>query len=244
MPLISSSPLSQSFAGVQTLQAHGSGPDATLYPYGIPGTFDLEDGAAKITVRDTDAGTFGERRAEMTFAETSPTGERWYKWEFMIPTDWNFSAGMAIMQIHEDPDDGAPATAVQFVLMLENNLLIPNVPVNVLAPGASAYRLTPQPFEFGRWYSMCLHANWQITAIGSWELFIDGIAAFRQYGIANAYNYIKGGYLKLGIYNYRAAEGWGTKTIHIRNVNISSGNDGYQAVMGQVPIARPRLQQI
>lgn len=241
MARIISAPLTHSFSGVATLQGNGSGPDAALYQNGIPGTFDLIDGAARITVRDTDTGTYGERRSEMTFAEASPTGERWYTWEFMAPHGWNFNTGMAIMQIHEFPDNGAADVGTQFVLFLENGMIVPYVPVNVLVPGTSMYRLPAQPFEFGRWYSMCLHANWQLTAIGSWELFVNGKPAFRRHGFANAYNFVKGGYLKLGTYNFNSAEGWGTKTIHFRNVNIWSGNDGYQAVMNQPPVVPDRF---
>lgn len=244
MALLANHPLMSTFAGVSSLQANGSALRGDAYPSGITGTFDLVDAAAKITVRDTDAGTFGDRRSEMVFShKLDPTGERWYTWNFMVPSNWNFSTGMAIMQIHETPDAGAPGKAVQFVLMLENNQLVARVPVDVLTPGNSSYRLGNHPFEFGRWYSMCFHANWQLTAIGFWELFIDGVPMFRQYGIANAYDFAVGGYLKLGIYNFNKANGWGSKTIYIRDVNIWSGNDGYQAVMGGVPLAPPRMLQ-
>ncbi|MGH8685738.1 MAG: hypothetical protein ACREUM_10360, partial [Nitrosospira sp.] len=62
-----------------------------------------------------------------------------------------------------------------------------------------------------------------------------------QYGIANAYDHVLGGYLKLGIYNYSASSGWGVNTIYIKDVSIWSGNDGYQTVMGTVPLVPPRM---
>lgn len=236
MASILSLPLTSTLSGVSSLQHKGLNPAGNEYPTGIPGVFDFVDSSIKLTVNEADAITFGDRRTEMVFMYgTEPFGEKWYTWKFMISSAWNFKTGMAIMQIHENADIGADPVAVQFVLMLENNQLLARVPDNTLVPGNGSHRMSVTDFQFDKWYSMCFHVNWQSTSIGFWEMFVDGAPMFRQYNIANAYNFINGGYLKLGIYNFTKSSGWGTKTIQFKDVNIWSGNDGYQTVMGKVP---------
>lgn len=58
----------------------------------------------------------------------------------------------------------------------------------------------------------------------------------KRYGFPNAYDRPEGGYLKLGIYNFNKAIGWGKRSIYMRNVSVWSGNDGYQAIMGGAPM--------
>lgn len=240
MTLLANHPLTTTFAGVSYLQALGDNPTGDASPTGVANCIEIDDENAKVTLRDTDVDTFGERRSEMVFSHSlDPTGERWYTWDFMIPSSWGTTDGssMAVMQIHETPDEGAPSVAVQFVLLMENGQLVARVPSSILTEAATSYRMARRPIEFGRWYSLCLHANWQTTAIGFWELFVDGYPMFKQYNLANAYTFAVGGYLKLGIYNFGATENWGTKIAYFRDVSVWSGNDGYQTVMGTVPLA-------
>lgn len=239
MSRLSHYPLSKNFAGVSNFETKGLNINGATYIDGIPGSFDLINAAARLTVRETDTPTYGERRTELVFkSNLDPTGERWYTWEFMIPSSWGSSnAGFAIMQIHESP--GA-SVAVQFVLLLENNQLVARVPVDVTMPGTDSYRVGNHPFVFDRWYSMCLHANWQLNNTGFWEIYVDRVPMLKRFGFANAYNRELGGYLKLGIYNFSKASGWKEKIIYVRNVSIWSGNDGYQTVMGGVPLAPSR----
>lgn len=243
MPLLNSYPLSTTFAGVNNLETKGMNVSGAAYPSGITDSFDLVNGVAKVTARDIDVGTYGDRRSEMSFKpQLDPTGERWYTWKFMVPSTWNFNTGMAIMQIHDTPGvDHNPGRAVQFVLLLENGQLVARVPGSIATESSNSYRLVACPLAFDQWHSMCLHANWQSTTTGFWEMFLNRTSMFKQYGIATAYDDAIGGYLKLGIYNYYKAQGWGTKTIYFSDVNIWSGNDGYQAVMGGAPLIGTRL---
>lgn len=246
MTLLANHPLSSTFSGVTTLQTKGMNLNGAAYPTGVPGSIDLVNGTARVVVNDTDAETYGERRSEMAFShQLDPTGERWYTWRFMVPSTWGLDdTSMAVMQIHETPDAGHAATAVQFVLLLENGQLVARVPVNFPSMGTDSYRMASRQIEFDRWYSMCFHANWRLDTTGFWELFIDRVPMFRQYGLANAYDFIVGGYLKLGIYNFGATEGWGTKSAYFSNVSVWSGNDGYQTVMGDVPVRPSRILQL
>lgn len=242
MTLLATHPLANTFDGVYTFQTKGINVSGGAYPSGIPDSFDLVNGVAKITVRDTDPGTYGERRSEMQFLrQIESIGEYWYTWKFMIPSSWNFDIGMAIMQIHETPDEhDPPDRAVQFVLLLENDQLVARVPSAIEMQSPDSYRLASYPFVFDRWHFMCLHANWQHTPTGFWEMFVDNVPMFRQFDIATAYDDLQGAYLKLGIYNFHEAQGWGTKIIYVSDVNIWSGNDGYRQVIGSVPSVSAR----
>ncbi len=246
MAILANHPLISTFYGVTSLQTKGLNLPGSGYPLGVPGSIDFISGAARCVVNSTDAETYGERRSEMSFSHSlTPTGERWYTWRFMIPSSWGIDiTSMAVMQIHETPDAGHASTAVQCVLLLENGQLVARVPVDFPGFGTSSYRMATHPIQFDRWYSMCLHANWQLDTTGFWELFIDRVPMFRQYGLPTAYDFIVGGYLKLGIYNFGATEGWTTKTAYFSNVSVWSGNDGYQAVMGGVPLRHDRVQQL
>lgn len=243
MAVIADFPLTSTFSGVNNLETRGLNVSGSSSPTGISDAIQILGGSAMLTVKESDAETYGERRTELSFKpQLDPTGERWYTWEFMVPESWGSTdTGFAIMQVHESPGD---AVAVQFTLHLEKNSLVTRVPVDVTVPGTSSYRVGNHPFEFGRWYSMCFHANWQLDSTGFWEMFVDGVPMFKRFGFPNCYDRAQGGYLKLGVYNFNAASGWNEKTIHIRNVKIFSGNDGYHAVMGGVPVTGNRLLEI
>lgn len=242
MPLIGSYPLTSTFAGVSNLEGRGMNVSGNSIPHGAPGLLEIGETSVVLTVRETDEPTYGDRRTELSFKpQLDPTGERWYTWEFMVPSDWGSTdVGFAIMQIHESPGE---KVAVQFTLHLENNQLVARVPVDVTVPGGASYRVGNQPFEFDRWHAMCFHANWQLDKTGFWELFVDRVPMLKRFNFPNCYDREQGGYLKLGIYNFNKASGWGKKSIHIRNVNIWAGNDGYQKVMGGVPITPSQMLQ-
>lgn len=249
MTIIANHPLSTIFAAPDIryevkFQTMGQNWFNNDYPSGIAGHIELVNGAARCVVNETDPMTYSGWRSELVFTydPNTPTGERWYTWKFMVPSDWNYDIGMAVMQIHLPHDP--PAIAVSFVLLLENGQLVARVPTDFLTPTSSSYRMARHPFKFGHWYSMCFHVNWQPNSTGFREMFVDGAPMFRQYGIPTLYNFPNGPYLKLGVYDFSHTPGWGTKTVYIRDVNIWSGNDGYQTVMGAVPLAPPRMVQL
>lgn len=234
MPLLANFPLTASFLGVSNLEARGLNVSGNSYTLGISDAIQISNGAALITVKETDVETYGERRSEMSFKhQLDPTGERWYTWEFMVPSSWGSTEkGFCVMQIHEIFGD---PVAVQFTLHLENSQLVSRVPVDVSAPGTDSYRVGNHPFEFDVWYSMCLHANWQFNGSGFWEMFVNREPMFKRLNFSNCYDRAQGGYLKLGIYNFNAWSDWDQKQAYYRNVNVWSGNDGYTAVIGGTP---------
>lgn len=241
MTLIAHHPFTSTLAGADViLQAKGLNVASNSYPGGIPERIDIVDSAVRITVLETDTPTYGERRSEIIVnPQPDPTGERWYTWEFMLPSEsWSDDPrGFCVMQIHESNGD---PVAVQFTLHLENGQLVARVPVDVLVPGSNSYRAGSYPFVLDRWYSMCFHANWQLGNTGFWELYVDKVPMLKRFGFANAYPRELGGYLKLGIYNFNALSGWNSRVAWYRNVRIWAGNDGYNTIMGGAPLVPPR----
>lgn len=240
MTKIADHPLLLNFSGVDNLEARGLNVSGNSVPSGISDAIKIYNGYAAMAVKEADAETYGERRSEMSFKpQLDPTGERWYSWDFMVPSSWKSDErGFAVMQIHESPGD---SVAVQFTLHLENRQLVTRVPVDVTVPGNSSYRSSWTPFEYDRWYSLCLHANWQYNNTGYWEMFIDRNIMFKRFHFPNCYNRALGGYLKLGIYNFNGYSGWGQKTAHYKNVKIYSGNDGYQTILNGAPLSTKRF---
>lgn len=238
-------PLATTFTGVSTIQTMGVNVAGGAYPVGIPGSIVISDGVAKLTVNETDPVTFGGKRTEMTFTGHRPTtGEVWYKWQFMIPSAYQFDAEMTVAQFHETPDATDPEAAVQFVLLLHKTRLYARVPSSILTSSTASHRLASFPFEYDRWYEICLHANWQPTASGFWEMFVDRIPMFRAWNVANAYVDEIGGYLKLGIYNFNSLSGWGTKIGYYSNVKVWAGSASYEAILGGTPLQPPVMLEL
>lgn len=227
--------LSESFAGVYQMQAAGVIDTGDNYPAGIGSSLSIVDGVMRATVSDTDDQTALGQRAEIR-APSDARAERWYTWEFMIPTEWDDDAPMSVMQIHDSPDGGDAARFPNFLLTIESGQIVALVPTAALpTEGAAGTRIARRPLVKGRWYSGFLHVSWQIGATGFRELFLDGVPMFRHFNVATHYDDVAGPYLKLGVYDFYHAGGFGTKTAYFRNAAVWSGNDGYQTVMGQLP---------
>ena len=76
------------------------------------------------------------------------------------------------------------------------------------------------------------------------ELYIDRAPLFKLNGLATTYSHpTQGPYAKFGIYNFFEQTGWSERYIFVSGVSVWSGNDGYQTVMGGVPIIGTRLIQ-
>ncbi|WP_143142516.1 hypothetical protein [Nitrosovibrio sp. Nv17] len=64
MPLLADYSLSATFSGVDVvLQAQGLNVAGDASPLGIPEHIEIVNGVAKLTVRETDIPTYGERRS-------------------------------------------------------------------------------------------------------------------------------------------------------------------------------------
>jgi len=61
--------------------------------------------------------------------------------------------------------------------------------------------------------------------------------------VPTEYDNVQGPYLKLGPYDYAHWGDFGEKTAFYADAKVWSGNDGYQTVMGGVPIIGTRLIQ-
>lgn len=241
MPAIVDYPMSSGFGGVYQVQAAGIVDTGAAYSNGVGDSLSIVGGVMRATVRDTDPETALGQRAEIR-APSDGIGEFWYAWEFMIPDSWDDTKSMSIMQIHDSPDGGDAARFPNFLLTIESGAINALVPSATLpTEGASGVRVARRQLTKNHWYSGCLHVSWQAGATGFRELFIDREATFREFNVPTHYVDVTGPYLKLGVYDFYHAGGFGTKSAYFRNLAVWAGRDGYASVMGGVPTARRNL---
>lgn len=237
MPQIIDYPLINDFSGVSTLQAGGQIVSGNAFPGGIGSYLRISGGAMEATVAHDDPVTALGRRSEIT-APADPREERWYAWEFMVPRQ-DVSHPFSVMQIHDTPDLEDAPRYPNFLVTLEGGQIVISVPSAVL-PAQEAYgrRIAIADLEFDRWYACCLHVKWAIDNTGFREFFLDRVPYMREFGVPTHYDDATGPYLKLGVYNFYGSYPSGG-FLHIgrfRHASVWSGNDGYHAVMGGVPV--------
>lgn len=223
------------------LQADGLEYTNAQMPDGLANNLTIENGVLVSTMRATDEYTYFGHRADISWPPDT-RAEYWYTWSVMIPPSWaDYDKRIVLAQIHDRNDVGDPSQAPNFALYADNRELTAVVPESIyptaIADGVPKGGI---PFVLGQWYECCLHANWQISG-GFREFFINRIPIFREFGVATEYDNVLGPYLKIGLYDGYHWGDFGVKTAYYRDVRVWSGNDGYQTVMGGVPLARTRL---
>jgi len=243
VPLIDSIP---QIAGVG-FQSNGVEGSTISNPAGVPGRMEIQGGAMRVHLVEGEYAANGQR-SEIYFPP-EPVGERWHVWEFMIRRDeWLDGHPIAVMQIHDTPDKNAPEYAPRYpnlAIFVRGDVLAVEVPAAMLpAQAVGSRRVAHRPFEFDVWHRMCFHVNWQTNTSGFRELYYDGHAVFREWGVPTSYGDPIGPYLKLGLYNFTGFAGFQHRTGYFRNIRQWSGNDGYQSVMGTTPRPPHRLLQL
>jgi hypothetical protein len=246
MSLVASYPFTD-FSQVQGVSGDGRVLAGASYPKGIPNVLTIENGMMRAFLTDSHAITTIGHRTEIYLTVDANSGEVWYSWEFMLPAVyWQgySTGGLTIGQMHDTGDAGDPARQPIFMLQAFNGNLCVTWPRAVLPTQSVSFtRIPVTPLEYDRWYSVCVRNNLQITTEGFREVFIDRIPVYREWGVATTYDDAIGPYFKLGIYNTSGGLS-GDKVAYFRNLKRWTGNDGYQAVMGGVPLIRPTLSQI
>ncbi len=227
--------LSESFSGVNQLQANGTVVSGNSSPSGVVGRLEIINGVMCATVNSGDMQTSLGHRSEIR-AQNDVIGEFWYTWDMLIPTSWESDIAMSVMQIHDSPDGGDNPRFPNFLLTVEDDSLVVLVPSATLpTEGVNGTRVAVESLQKGQWLNFCLHVSWQTSTTGFRELFINKTPVYKQFGIATHYTDINGPYLKLGVYDYYHVGSFLEKTAYFRNVRVWTGNDGYQQVMGGVP---------
>lgn len=252
MPIVDDVPMQGNFPQVAGLgfQANGVIVGVADAPTGIPGKIEIQGDWMVSTLDESDAWTASGLRSEM-YLSPDARGEWWYNWEFMIPPGWSIDDHKFIsMQIHDSPDKESPEYLPRhptFLIYVEQTTadtlhFVVRVPGAILPTQSQDKRIANAvPMEIGRAYRFCLHVNWQIDSTGFRELFIDGEPIMREYNTPTTYDDATGGYLKLGVYRGSTPEDIGHRVAVYRRVQVWSGNDGYQTVMGRAPVPARRL---
>lgn len=240
MTLVASYPFTD-FSQVQGVSGNGQVLAGASYPQGIPNVLTIENGAAKAFLTDSHAITTVGHRTEM-YLTSDTLGEVWYAWEFMLPAQYwqGFTGAMTVGQCHDFADAGDGGRQPNAMFQVINGVLHLVWPRATLPTESTAFdRFAVLNIQWGVWHSICLHVNWQTTTAGFRDVYVDRKPVYRKWNIATAYDDVIQPYFKLGIYNTSGGN-CGDKLAYFRNLKRWSGNDGYQAVMGNVPLCRSR----
>lgn len=242
MTIIQTYTLDTDFSDVYQLQAQGTIDTGANLPNGIDSALYIQDGYMVSYITQDDDITASGIRSEIT-DQARAIGEYWYTWEFQIPTE--FAAGndpIILMQIHDTPDGGDPARAVPFYFSYEQpgyfGCFIP-----VTQPpseGANSSLIAMSNIVRDVWYHGCLRVKWATDSTGFMEFYLNRRPLFKIINQSNMYSDTTGPYFKCGCYDSTHNANFGTAKAYYRNVNIYSGNDGYETVMGGLQVNEPK----
>lgn len=237
------------YASVPGVSGNGVSGSGSVNINGIPNVLTLENGVMRAYHADWHASTSGTR-TEIYFLADSFGTEMWYVWEFMLPaTYWSgFDGKTTIAQMHDSPDLSDPASrqpnfALQFNRGNLQTVWPTSSPDTLPNDVFSSLNLPAIKLEYDRYYQVCFRVRWSQTTTGFREVYIDKVPKYRMWNIPTAYTDTAAPYFKCGLYITNDGNLAGDKVIYIRNLKIYSGNDGYQTVMGGVPIVGTRLVQ-
>ncbi len=232
------------FSNCRWLAANGIFQAGSTLPNGITDHIFIENNACKLLLNTvTDApDSSGWMRTEVDFGDF-PTafGEVWSTFEFKY--DWTFTNYIVIGSWSVMISGASGTTYVPIGFRIRDNCLVIQAPLDLGVIGFSNQDLAVIPIQPGTWYQVCAHSNLQSGATGFREILLDGVPIFRQWNAPTTYVDATAHYFKVGPYDGLHTKMFTEAIMHIRNVTMWTGNDGYQAVIGGVPRTPRRLVQ-
>lgn len=236
-------PLDTDFSACQYVQANGIFGSGPTMAKGVKDRIEILGGVARLYLNVADADTASGVRSEIILG-TFPngTGEYWSTVDFKY--DWDYTGVIAIGSWYATPDPGDGLKYVPIGYRIRNGCLVIQVPDKPPVEGIGSQVIATIPITRGRWYSLCTHVNLQPTTTGFREIFLDAAPIVRQFGVITAYSDAVGPYFKMGPYDGSHEKKLDAATLYLRNATMWSGNDGYQAVMGKLPMAPRRMLQV
>jgi hypothetical protein len=238
MTLVLSNPFTTNFTNIPTLQSLNSNvAGSSNGGAGIATRIEIVNGVFRARIVDTDDETFGGIRSECVFAPMALNDEFWFTFEVMVNrAEWADAGGpISLFQVHNLDSINS---AVNFLALLDNDRWLVRVPHYALPATGNAgnFRTAKMiPFQFGVWNKVAFHGVWKNAATGIRELFINGDKVFSEWAVGTAYN-SDAPYFKMGVYDVEDTA-FGTKTAYFRNLNVYSGVESYQTVLGRAPMA-------
>lgn len=230
---------SADFAQCRSLGANGIFKTGTELPNGIPGRIWIENSICNMYLNTSDASTADWKRTEIDFGEfPTALGEYWTTFEFK--REWSFSNYVVIGSWSVMINDVSGQTYVPIGFRIRDQNLVIQAPRDLNVIGFNNQNLAVVPVGVGTWHKVVAHVNLQPDNTGFREVFLDGAPIVRQWGIQTTYPTSTGHYFKIGPYDGDHLAAFEEATLRIRNVAVWTGNDGYQAVMGEVPIIPQR----
>lgn len=237
---------SATYAPIQGISGIGMALAGASNPSGIPDVLTLENGMMRAYTSDDHPVTSGGHRTEIYLTADAVNTQVWLTWDFMLPSSyWNgFTGIITICQFHDTPDAGDPARQPAFMLQVNDRNLQVALPKATLPTELLASKQMPGVnISFDVWYSMCVRIKWAIDNTGFREVFVNKMPILREWNLATNYDDTVGAYFKLGMYFTNNFNPCGNKVLYARNLKKWTGNDGYQTVLGGIPLPRERINQ-
>lgn len=237
MAVVFQYPLTETFAGVRSLQANGTNPSGDDSPSGNGEQIKIVGGWARFQINATDAPFGGNIRSELTGPDETVPSLRLYRWDSRLE-GWPYDAeSFVIMQMHANH----PGTAYAEEVLIKCDgaqmwLAIPTIE----PPGTdlTSKKVAFTPVQMGVIYKHALIVQWDKTGRGSLMWIVNGTVLYSNPLIGTEYNYPTGPYLKLGVYTGGAHSGsWQQRTVYVRNVIVTDGLDGksWTELIGDIP---------
>lgn len=233
------------FSSCRWLSANGVFQAGVFLPNGITNRIYVENNICRVildTVNDAPDST-GWMRSELDFGEfPSSRGEFWSTFDFKY--DWTFSQYVVIGSWASMINGASGVTYVPIGFRIRNHSLIIQAPLDFNTIGFTSQVLATTPIQPGRWYQVCTHANLQSDNTGFREVFLDNKPILRQWNTVTTYADATAHYYKVGVYDGNHDKAFSYASMSLRNVTMWSANDGYQSVMGSVPLTPTRLLRV
>ena len=249
MPLLTSWPMTSSFAGVPSLQANGSsGATGDASPSGIAGRLEIvqdptgvRGNVMRSRLYETDALAGTGHRSEIANIP-SLFDEYWYSFKFMLGDDWtSLNEPFSLAQLHDTPDggDGLKTPNMLFALLSGHFRCI--VPGPLPAENQVFNRYGSVGADVGVWHDVCMHTIWKTSGVaGLRELFFDGVPIYREFNIVTSYADVQAPFFKMGVYDgLNANSGYFKRTAYYSDVRIWNGPATYEQGLNR-QIAQPR----
>jgi|SRR5687768_116060 len=230
------------FSNVKSIYSNGLYYTGLQAPNGIPNRIWIEDDACHIYLNTADAPTYNWKRSECEFGNLPTTfGQFWTSFDFMYT--WEFNYFVVIGGIPNILNGQFGVAYVNIGYRIEDHHLLVQAPRDFSTANFYNRVVCKVPIVPNKWYSLLTHINLQSDTTGFIELFLDGVTIAKEWNLQTAHSTATGHYFKTGVYDGEHLEKFSEAKILMRNISVWEGNDGYQTIMGGVPLCPTRLIQ-
>lgn len=236
-------PLTSNFLGVRTIQTPdgtivGENSDAVIIANKMEINSNTGTQAMMVKLDETDTAYGGGIRGEITLDYESDDTERWYTYEVFIPDDFQIGSIFALMQMHDEPDDGDSSRSPNFLLSTDGENIFAETGLDIPTEIAQRRLLGSTKLIKNRWVKCMLHVYWSKSTTdkkGNMEFSYNGVVVGKDFQRPTSYDDSLGAYVKFGLYDIDHNPTFGTRTAYFRNLKRCDASETYVSLMGSAP---------